>query len=293
MIRYAVSRADLEKAIQAESKDWLSRARDRTEKFRGLGHYVEDSPMWSEVKAAYMRLQGNSKCAYCERKLESIPVGKVEQDVEHFRPKASVKRWSGAGKLPGIRFAAAPATKKGYYLLPYHPLNYAAACKPCNSTLKKDYFPIAGAHQFDAEDPARLKAEKPYLPYPISNIDDDPEKLIAFAGISPRPVAQSGYKRNRALVTIAFFRLDDGEGRKNLLRERALLIVALYPQLDKSVNAASAAERKSARDNVKGFQQPHIAHTNCARSFVRLFKADLAEASAYHDGALKFVLSIS
>ncbi len=293
MIRYNITRAQLEAAIQAESSDWLTRAKARTETFRALGHYEETTPMWSEVKAVYMRFQGNSKCAYCERKLESIPVGKVEQDVEHFRPKASVSAWAGAGKLPGVSFAAVPSAKQGYYLLPYNPLNYAAACKPCNSTLKKDYFPVAKAYQFTAEDPARLKSEKPYLPYPIGDIDDDPQGLIEFAGVSPRPVAKSGHKRNRALVTIAFFRLDDATSRKNLMRERALLIVGLYPQLEKSVNGASAADRAAAQANVQAFQQPHIAHTNCVRSFVRLFNARPAQAKSYHEGALQLVLSIS
>ncbi len=293
MIRYHTTQAALEAAITAESTDWLTRAAQRTQTFRDLGRYEESSSIWSEVKAVYMRLQGNSKCAYCERKLESVEIGKIEQDVEHFRPKASVKKWSGAARLPGIPFTAAPKEKTGYHLLPYHPFNYAAACKPCNSVLKKDWFPIAGAYRFDGDDPAALGAEKPYLPYPIGDLDDDPEDLIEFAGISPRPVARSGYRRNRALVTIEFFRLDDTDGRKNLMRERALLIVALHPQLERSRHDASAARRAAAKDNVQGFQQPHIPHANCARSFVRLFHADPAQAEAVFEAALQLVQSIS
>src|SRR5262245_18163470 len=89
MIGYRISRADLEKMVGA---DWLKKASDRTNQFRRNGRYEESSSIWSEVKPKYMELQ-HQKCAFCERKLESIDLGAIEQDVEHFRPKASVKAW--------------------------------------------------------------------------------------------------------------------------------------------------------------------------------------------------------
>lgn len=86
-----------------------------------------------------MELQGNCKCAYCERKLESIPFGTIEQDVEHFRPKGGVKSWEMPQWLKdqGIEATQVPHEGPGYYLLPYHPFNYAASCKPCNSRLRR------------------------------------------------------------------------------------------------------------------------------------------------------------
>jgi hypothetical protein len=130
----------------------------------------------------------------------------------------------------GIKTSAVPNEKRGYFLLSYHPFNYAAACKPCNSALKRDYFPIADAYNLIGEDPKQLKKEKPYLIYPIGDWDTDPEQLIRFHGVSPQPVAVKGYRRHRALVTIEFFELDNVNRRKNLIRERAVIIIALFPQ---------------------------------------------------------------
>lgn len=145
MIRYPITKAKLTKDI---GQDWLDRAAERTKVFKQQGFYEEKSSIWSEAKPVYMKLQGNGKCAYCERQMEETALGKVEQDVEHFRPKGNVKAWKPSKSLTdaGIPFTPVPASGLGYYLLPYHPFNYAAACKPCNSTLKKDQFPIAASY---------------------------------------------------------------------------------------------------------------------------------------------------
>ena len=295
MIRYAISLAKLKAKITAQSADWLDRAQARTDAFRAAGKYNEQSSIWSEIKPVYMRLQGNSKCAYCERKLESLDYGKGEQDVEHFRPKSSVKAWKAPKALKdvGIPFASLPAGDKGYYLLPYHPFNYSAACKPCNSALKSNYFPIAGSYNLDKDDPTLLTGEQPYLLYPIGDLDDAPEKIITFHGLSPRPVAASGYPRNRALVTIEFFKLDAVEKRKNLFRERAIILMVLFPQLEKMHGAGSATEKAEAKAIVKGFTGPNAPHTNCARSFKRLFETDPAEARAFYEAAVTFITTIS
>lgn len=291
MIRYPITKAELEKQI---GQDWLDRAAERTKGFKQQGFYQEKSSIWSEVKPVYMKLQGNGKCAYCERQMEEATTGKVEQDVEHFRPKGNIKAWKSSKKLTdaGITFTPVPASGLGYYLLPYHPFNYAAACKPCNSTLKKDQFPVAGEYNLKGSDPARLKAEKPYLIYPIGDIDADPEKLIEFNGTSPVPVAKSGHSRNRALVTIEFFKLDDPDKRKNLYRDRAILIMALFPLLQKTKTGTSA-QKSAAKTTVKGFLKPALKHLNCAKSFDRLFAADPKEAEAVYEKAVKLMTTIS
>jgi hypothetical protein len=133
MIRYAVTKAALGNLIEAESKGWLVKAQARTEALRAQGEYREKTSIWSAVKPTYMKLQRN-KCAYCERELEPPPVGKVEQDVEHFRPKRSVRPWKLTTKLStlGITVTTAAKQHNGYHLLAYHIFNYAATCKPCN-----------------------------------------------------------------------------------------------------------------------------------------------------------------
>jgi hypothetical protein len=294
MIRYPVTKEKLEELIAATKSDWLERAALRTEEFRGKGRYEEKKGIWSEVKMVYMRLQGQGKCAYCEREMESVEFGKVEQDVEHFRPKGRVKAWKAPKELreAGIFFAEPPALGKGYHLLPYHLFNYVAACKPCNSTLKKDYFPIAGEYDLDALDPADLADEKAYLIYPIGDGDEDPENLIEFHGTSPRPVAADGFKRHRALVTIAFFKLDHAGKRKNLYRDRALLIMALLPLLETATNG-SAAAMSDAKKALNKFLKPELRHLNCARNFTRLFETNPVEAKAIYDAAVQLLASMS
>src|SRR6267378_1901602 len=93
MIAYPITRAALETAIEAHSAGWIAKAKKRTTGFRKKKAYAEKSSIWSAIKAVYMQLQGESKCAYCERKLASVKYGKGEQDVEHFRPKKSVRSW--------------------------------------------------------------------------------------------------------------------------------------------------------------------------------------------------------
>lgn len=288
MIGYKISLADLEKKIGAK---WLAKAGARTDTFRQQGFYAEKSNIWGEVKGIYMTLQ-YQKCAFCERKLESSDYGKVEQDVEHFRPKSSVKTWKAPKELAqaGITFSAIPAGRTGYYLLPYHPLNYAAACKPCNSVLKKDYFPIAGPYNFQGEDPTKMAAEQPYLLYPIGDIDEPAENLLNFNGILPCPTENApGYRRNRAMVTIAFFGLDS-QKRKNLLLERARCLVALYwPLLTQSNANASQGDRDDAKAVIDAYTKPSAPHTNCSRSFVRLFGDDPDLASEMHRAAVRLV----
>lgn len=292
MIDYPISKPDLEMLIENEAPGWLQKARDRTEKFRAEGCYQESSSIWSDVKPVYMKLQGESKCAYCERKLESSQYGKIEQDVEHFRPKKMVREWQMPKRLKesGITATKVPNNDHGYYLLPYHPYNYAAACKPCNSALKKNCFPIASDYDLTNEDPVDLLKEKPYLIYPIGDFDEAPEKLIRFHGVSPQAIPISGHQQARALVTIDFFKLDDFAKRKNLLRERAVIIIALHPQLEKLSDDADAGE---AQQIVEGFTSSNAPHTNCARSFRRLFESNRMEAKAIFDGAVQLLISTS
>lgn len=289
MIAYRFTQTALRQAIEAEVPGWLARAAERTKQFVAAGRYEETSTIWSEVKVVYMRLQGEAKCVYCERKLESEERGKSEQDVEHFRPKSRVRAWRPPPELvqQGVQVTDPGPAAPGYHKLPYHVLNYSAACKPCNSALKSDFFPVAGSHRFDGASPVTLRAEKPLLIYPLGEADADPQRLIRFHGISPQAVAASGHERHRALTTIAFFELDDPVRRKNLVRERALIITALYPQLE--VLAGGAGSKTVARKIVDGFQSAKAAHANCARSFVALHGRNRAEAEAIFELAADFI----
>ena len=127
--------------------------------------------------------------------------------------------------------------------------------------------------------------------YPLGDFDDDPGDLIRFHGVSPQPVAEDGYLRHRALVTIGFFKLDDETGRKNLIRERAFIIVAMLPQLEKAKGTGPAASK--ARGLIDAYLAGTAPHANCSRSFLRLWQTNPAEAERVADRAANYVLSIS
>ena len=184
---------------------------------------------------------------------------------------------------------APPGANDGYYLLAYHLLNYAVACKPCNSGLKKDYFPIAGDYHLEGEDPADMGGEQPWLFYPIGSRDADPEEVISFRGIFPRSEHPDANLKQRGLATITFFGLDDVTARKTLLRDRAQVVVLLHGQLAKATDQHDAAARALA-ERLLASCSPHA---NCARSFARLFREDRADADAVAEEAKNFLLSRS
>ena len=293
MIRYPVTEDELRKKIEEEARGWLNRAAQRTARFREARQYDEPSGIWSEIKPVYMKLQRN-KCAYCERKLAGLPHGLIEHDVEHFRPKRAVDAYPPNHDKYGRHllrydFSTGGAFPDGYYLLAYHPLNYVAVCKPCNTPLKANFFPISGTRHADAEHPRDLSSEKAWLIYPLGDGDDDPEDVLTFTGIIPRPKHTFGEKMNRAQVIIDFFRLDT---REELRQERASQIVALYLALDGAKNNPDLGMRSHFAKHVQRLIARGAPHCNCLRSFRRFYEDDPRQARYYVEEAGEFLDSI-
>jgi hypothetical protein len=292
MIRFPTTRAELEAAVTAISTTWLSRARERTDHFRKVGRYDEEHGIWSEVKEAYMALQHN-KCAYCERRLAGPPFGDVEHDLEHFRPKSSVKAWPTAAIAftRGISypFATGDDADPGYYLLAYSLLNYATACKTCNTPLKASYFPIAGVRNTGGDDPTFLEDESAFLIYPLGSFDADPEEVLTFDGITPVPVETTGGKARRAQVIVDFFELDN---REELRRERSSIIVWLWIA-HRLRSTGSPADRNLAQKSIDTLTSPGSPHTSCARAFLRLIGDDPGRAEELAQEAIDYLGSES
>lgn len=298
MIGYPVSVAELKARVESFKPGWTARAAAKTELARRQGNFDGVGSIWAEIKPVFMRLQGDYKCAYCERKLEAEEYGAIEQDVEHFRPKNRVGGWTPSAALreAGVNVAVHPDQNAGgYFLLAHQIFNYAAGCKPCNSTLKADRFPVAKAHVLDGEDPRKLAPqEKPFLIFPVGTWGDAPERLLAFHGLSPYAVAKTGHARHRALATIELFALGDGVSRKNLFRERAIIIQAMFPQLQVLTQpGAGPAKAARARKVIDAAVSPASPHANCGRSFKRLFERAPDQAEVIFDAAVDFVASIS
>jgi len=288
MIRHAIVPADLYGRIDKEKPGWQTRADANTAKNVKTARPTFPR-IWSEIKQVYISLQG-SKCAFCEKWLEDE---KIEHDVEHFRPKGKVKRCEVPASMKNAGIAIRqPATgdEPGYRRLAYHPLNYVAACMTCNRILKKSYFPIAGSRRTDASDPTACTAEMPFLIYPLSDIDEDPEELIEFHGLSPEARSSSGFRRCRGLVTIWFFRLDDWRRRKELNKDRAeFLEKLLWALRQRDRSTSSQSEIQEATKAIKRMTSTRFRHANCLRSFLRLYESDRAEAEAIYARVAHFL----
>ena len=269
MIRYTVTYIEMEKKIIAKSNSWLERAEDAKMRCLEAGKFISGPPDWSEIKQVYMELQSN-KCAYCERRLEEF---NIEHDVEHFRPKNAVKSWpiSSDEKGPKYTFPTGTEFRCGYFWLGYSIMNYATACKSCNSTLKANYFPIGKQRGQKNWTISALRREEPLLIYPIGFIDSDPADLITFEGIAAIPRYQSGHKRRRAQVTIDFFRLNK---RDLLLDERARGLMELGNLLEKMQEIDDRRKLRKKAYEIQHVCSSSASHAGCKRAFLKLWKED-------------------
>jgi hypothetical protein len=269
MIRVHTTPATVIQAVNAIDDKWIEKADKRTEKFIADRKYEEPSPIWSTVKPAFMALQ-NNKCVFCERQFESELYGKIEFDLEHFRPKSSVQAWPMAGRHDYVyKFATGGANPDGYYWLPYKLTNYAASCKVCNSNLKSNFFPVAGER---ITEPGDLAREKALLCYPLGDSDIDPEELVTFVATTAVPKAKSGFKRRRGQVIIDFFDLNK---REQLHRERANMIILLGNAL---ANVANDHGDETDEALIESLVQPIYPHTSCLRAYHKAWNEDQAFA---------------
>lgn len=295
MIRYNVKESDIRDRIQKLKPKWFEQTKKIIDELKKSSASSKFKPKWSEIKSIYIEIQ-HSKCAFCEKRLEEPPYGNVEQDVEHFRPKSAVKPWKCPAKLRNIPITNTNDTT-GYPTLAYHPLNYVIACKTCNTILKKNFFPILGKKSKESDDIKKInQTEKPYLIYPIGTIDNDPEDLIKFHGLSPQAKrTDDKYLMNRAIVTIELFKLDNIHNyeRKMLIKQRAFLISYLYPKLVELSNNPKSSKKKECENFIKSFTADGAEHANCIRSFVTLFKHDKAEAENISQECMKYLCSKS
>lgn len=269
MIRYQTDGAKLLAGIAEIDTKWLSKAQKRTSKFVKAGAYSEKSSLWSRTKPVFMRAQW-FKCVFCERQFENEQYGKIEFDVEHFRPKSSVLTWPSATLHPNLSygFNTGDNSLAGYYWLAYDVENYAASCKACNSVLKSNYFPIASARGGVAASVSDLAAEQPFLCYPLGEIDSDPEDLITFVATVAMPKAAAGHMRDRGQIIIDFFDLN---GREMLHRQRAQMISIFGSALSAKHAGTATAEDQQLIDQMG---HPALPHAGCVRAFKHAFDAD-------------------
>ncbi len=303
MIRIPVEADDLEQRIESAKNGWIARGIERNGKLLADGNYheiraldEEPLPRWRDVKSVWRELQ-EQKCAYCEKPMAE-EYGSGEHHVEHYRPKRETKPWVETKTLPGpdLDFPVGMGRRGGYFWLTYDPANYCTACGSCNSPLKSSRFPILGQPGDLGDDPATLLVkEKPILPFPIGELDQDPEEIVRWNGFTAYHADTATEVGQRGKGTIEFFQLNK---RQDLKRGRASQIVGLWRQLKRERRAdLSPEQRQQARsrvdDALTSIKRPFAG---CVRAFVRLARADWDSAArlfeaieAYHyslgDGA--------
>lgn len=112
------------------------------------------------VKEALIGLQ-HDKCCFCERK---VSVGEPGH-IEHYRPKGGYKK-DDLSKL----------VKPGYYWLAYNFDNLYFSCNRCNTSYKKNYFPIVDETQRAKNHTENIANEEPL----IINPSIDPSTHLVF-----------------------------------------------------------------------------------------------------------------
>jgi hypothetical protein len=286
VIRYDIDRTALLADIAAIDPRWSAKVARRTARFVRAGRYEEGSSLWAPVKPVYMDVQ-KSKCIFCERRFENKQYGKIEFDLEHFRPKSSVVALPNEQFHPNLNydFETGMAADVGYYWLAYEIENYAASCKVCNSALKSNYFPVAGRRGAAIADVRSLASELPFLCYPLGTSDEDPEELITFVATTAIPKAESGYRRQRGQIIIDFFDLN---GREELHQQRAEMI-SLFGGALLAISAGTANETDIAvADSIFYPTWPHAA---CIRAFRRLWQENAAEAAMVYDKCRRYAIA--
>lgn len=278
MIRYPVDPRRLFDLIEQESATWLRRAGEHTLRILRSGAFTEvGAPEWSEIKPVLMKLQHN-KCAYCERRLEGPRFGRIEHDVEHVRAKKAVKGWphEGAMNAPegGYPFFTGGPYPPGYPLLAWNPLNYAVACKTCNTPLKSNYFPIAGGRISGRLAPQDYEAERPYLLNPLGVLGPDPRDILCFDGIMARPRAKAGHVHEMGLVLIDFFQLN---ARETLRRQRAEVIVSVFVAQG-ALRHTDPNQQEVGERALRMLRAPTAAHSACAQDFLALLRSQPVDA---------------
>ena len=253
--------------VAAEAPGWLEDSIATTDELIAEGEYSAKTLDWGDVKPVFMEIQAN-KCIFCEQKMEDK---RIHHDLEHFRPKSSIKKWPKRADSNLFDFKLGEKSDTGYFWLAYELFNYAASCKQCNTSQKSNNFPIAGARTLAAgTNVSDLNdAEKPFICYPIGSLDTDPEKIIEFNITVAKPVFNSGIKHRRARVMIELFKLND---RDDLHYQRAFAIRMLFLSL-------SMGDDEMVDLLLNGNAQ----HTSCLRSFHKLWLEDNARAIEAHD----------
>lgn len=184
--------------------------------------YAHDS-----VKEQMMEDQ-HRKCAYCEQ-YKNGDFG----CVEHYRPKGGYDLGSGTS-----------LQQPGYYWLAYDWQNLLFSCSECNTSYKRNHFPLVNENAHDIEH-RNITNEEPAIINPVTT---DPGDHIEFSEFIIRPKIIDGQESIQGKTTIGVFRLNDRKDLKERRRNaweaynRELIKKAIFQKLNEPEGIALCDE---------------------------------------------------
>lgn len=137
----------------------------------------------------------NKKCAYCERFLNGDYGA-----VEHFRPKAGYIEINNGKEV---------LKKPGYYWLAYDWKNLLYSCSECNTSYKRNYFPLEKEEKRNIA----LRDITEETPLLINPVEDNLEDLLEFH----RYMVVAKDNNEKGNTTINLLKLNE---RKDLVERR-------------------------------------------------------------------------
>ena len=161
------------------------------------------------VKDALIKAQ-NGKCCFCEGRFKAHAYG----DVEHYRPKSSVKQARNAKPL-----------SPGYYWLAYAWDNLFWCCEICNRTNKRDFFPLIDPAKRARSHDDEVMNEEPLILNPSGQTD--PRRHIKFLKEIAKGETKAGQTTIEMIGLNRSALAEERLARLNELR-RLLTIVRLY-----------------------------------------------------------------
>ena len=185
-----------------------------------------DSPVISllychpDVKAQ-LKSDQNGKCAYCERMFNGDYGA-----VEHYRPKGGWQQEVGE-KLK----------RPGYYWLAYEWGNLLYSCDECNTSYKRNLFPLSVPDTRDIDN-RDISREDPLLLNPSS---EDPGEHIGFNKEMAVPRIIDGVPSAKGLKTIELLGLNTRLALKQARRDayRTFKALKVFRQIVEATNNTS------------------------------------------------------
>jgi uncharacterized protein (TIGR02646 family) len=194
----------------------------------------------------------HQKCCFCEKNQRDEPGA-----IEHFRPKNGYLSQRGEKRL----------RKPGYYWLAYDWNNLYFVCHPCNTSYKKNLFPLRDSANRARSHHDDISLESPLLLDPGGA--EDPRNHIVFDNDVPRGISVIG---RETILICGLDRAALNEDRKEWLKElkHRILLLLEEPNLRRQTKERAIKYLKDAQRPEKPYSSAAFDYINQFPDIVRL-----------------------